>query len=73
MEQKIKDEIHNDVKVLLAKVLEQVEEVAGIKVNSRQERISQGAGALYYKVLDEAREIVDIYVTSAKERVAKFC
>jgi len=72
MEQKTKEEIFKSLEVLLAKVLEQVEEVAGIKVNSRKERISQGAGALYHEVLDEARDIVNLYVTGAKARVAKF-
>jgi len=72
MEQKTKEEIFKSLEVLLSKVLEQVEETAGIKVSSRQERISQGAGALYHKVIDEARDIVDLYATSAKARVAKF-
>ena len=72
MEQKTRKEFFKELETLLTKVLEQVEEEAGVKVNLRQERISQGTGALYDKVIAEAKDIVDIYVTSAKARVAKF-
>lgn len=73
MDQKLKEEVYKGIEILLTKVLEQAEETAGIKVNSRQERISQGAWALYGKVIEEARTMVDSYVTNVKARVAKFC
>ena len=76
MEQEIRDEIYEKLKVLLAKVLEQVEEKAGVKVGrdevARQEHISQGAGILYGKVLEEAKAIVKNYIVSAGARVEKF-
>jgi len=76
MKQEVRDEIYEELKVLLSKVLEQVEEIAGIKVGKdtawRQEYIAQGAGVLYAKVVNEAKTMIDDYITGAEARVAKF-
>jgi len=76
MKQEIREEIFEELKVMLAKVLGLIEETAGIKVGrdaaSRQEHIAQGAGALYGKVIEEAKTMVENYVAWAKAQVAKF-